>query len=220
VRLLIAGATGLVGQHALDRALGDPRVSKVTAVTRRHLDRDDAKLDQHLADFGTLGALPPADAALCALGTTMRRAGSKQAFLAVDHDAVLAFARASLAAGARRFAIVSSVGARAGSRNFYLDTKGRVEAELAGMGFERLVMLRPGLLDGEREEFRPLEQPAILVARILNPLLIGAWRRYRAISAQDVADALLEAVLAETAPAAILDYDAIRRLAHSMPSSR
>jgi len=220
MKLLIAGATGLIGARALDRALTDARVSKITAVTRRRIERRAAKFDQHLADFAALGTLPPADGALCALGTTMRQAGSKPAFLAVDHDAVLAFAQASLAAGARRFAVVSSVGAKAGSGTFYLDTKGRVEAALAAMGFERLVMLRPSLLDGDREEFRPLEQPAILVARIFNPLLAGPWRRYRAIAAQDVADALLEAVLAPAAPAEILEYDAIRALAHSMPSRR
>lgn len=220
MKLLIAGATGLIGARALTRALADPRVHSVTAVVRRGLDDRTAKLDQRLVDFACLPPLPPADAALCALGTTMRQAGSKQAFLAVDHDAVLAFARAARAAGVTRFAVVSSVGAKAGSGNFYLDTKGRVEAALAAIGFERLAMLRPSLLDGDREEFRPLEQPAILAARLLNPLLAGPLRRYRAIAAQDVADALLEAVLAAHAPAAILEYDAIRALAHSMPSSR
>lgn len=220
MKLLIAGPTGLIGARALDRALADPRVQSATALTRRSLDRRDPKLDQRLVDFAAMAPLPPADAALCALGTTMRRAGSKRAFLAVDHDAVLAFARAARAAGASRFAIVSSVGAKAGAGNFYLDTKGRVEAALATLGFERLVILRPSLLDGDRQEFRPLEQPAILAARLLNPLLAGPLRRYRAIAAQDVADALLEAVLAAHAPAAILEYDAIRALAHSMPSSR
>jgi len=220
MRLLIAGATGLIGARALDRALADPRVDAVTVVARRTLARQHPRLDHRLVDFAALPALPPADAALCALGTTMRQAGSKQAFLAVDHDAVLAFARAARAAGATRLAVVSSVGAAAGSGNFYLDTKGRVEQALGALGFERLVLLRPSLLDGPRDEFRPLERPAILAARLVNPLLVGPWRRYRAIAAQDVADALLEAVLAQDAPARILEYDAIRKLAHSMPSRR
>ncbi len=220
MKLLIAGATGLIGTRALDRALADPRVHAVTVVARRNPARQHAKLDHRLVDFAALPVLPPADAALCALGTTMRQAGSKQAFLAVDRDAVLAFAHAARTAGATRLAVVSSVGARAGLGNFYLDTKGRVEDELAQVGFERLVLLRPSLLDGPRDDFRPLERPAILAARLLNPLLAGPWRRYRAIAAQDVADALLEAVLAPEAPARILEYDAIRRLAHSMPSRR
>ncbi len=220
MKLLIAGATGLIGSRALDRALADPRVDAVTVVARRNLTRQHPRLDHRLVDFAALPALPPADAALCALGTTMRQAGSKPAFLAVDRDAVLAFARAARAAGATRLAVVSSVGAAAGSGNFYLDTKGRVEDALGGLGFERLVLLRPSLLDGPRDGFRPLERPAILAARLLNPLLAGPWRRYRAIAAQDVADALLEAVLARDAPPRILEYDAIRSLAHSMPSRR
>lgn len=220
MKLLIAGATGLIGGLALDRALADPRVATVTAVTRRNLDRRNPKLESRLVDFAVLGSLPPADAALCALGTTMRQAGSKPAFLAVDRDAVLAFAHAARRAGVTRFAIVSSVGAKAGSGNFYLDTKGRVEAELATLGFDRLTILRPSLLDGDRDERRPLERASIIAARLVNPLLAGPLRRYRAIAARDVAEALVEAVLAARRPDEILEYDAIRALAHSMPSRR
>ncbi len=220
MKLLIAGATGLIGSLALDRALADPRVETVTAVTRRNLDRRHQKLDNRLADFAVLGSLPPADAALCALGTTMRQAGSKPAFLAVDRDAILAFAHAARLAGVTRFAIVSSVGAKAWSANFYLDTKGRVEADLAALGFDRLTILRPSLLDGDRGDRRPLEQASIIAARLLNPLLVGPLRRYRAIGARDVAEALVEAVLADRRPDDILEYDAIRALAHSMPNRR
>src|SRR3546814_11701853 len=116
---------------------------------------------QITADFARLddiaASIPAVDAALCGLGTTIRQAGSRQAFHAVDHDAVLAFARLAKAKGARRFAVVSSVGASSRSGTFYLATKGRMEDGLQQFGFERLVILQPSFLLGNRTEKRPGE---------------------------------------------------------------
>lgn len=217
MNLLVAGATGLVGSLALRHALADPRVTAAISLGRRPAAAGDAKLVQAIADFAHLDAIaadiPPADAAICALGTTIRQAGSRPAFHAVDHDAVLAFARLAKAKQARRFAVVSSVGASSRAGNFYLATKGRMEDGLQAIGFERLTILQPSFLVGDRREKRPGEGYATAFAQWISPLLLGGWRRYRPIAADAVARALLQAVLDDAAPAGRLEYDGILSLA-------
>lgn len=128
-RILIAGATGLVGRHALALALADPHVSRVVAPTRRALPAH-AKLENPVVDFEALPAQAPwwsVDGVVCALGTTIRDAGSQAAFRRVDVDYVLAVAANARDAGARAFALNSSLGADAGARGFYLRCKGKAE---------------------------------------------------------------------------------------------
>lgn len=217
MKILVAGATGLIGRLALGHALTDPRVTAVATIGRRTLPLDDAKLVQITADFANLDAVaatvPEADAALCALGTTIRQAGSRPAFHAVDHDAVLAFAKLAKAKGVRRFAVVSSVGASSRAGAFYLATKGRMEDGLERLGFEHLTILQPSFLLGERLEKRPGEGYITAAVQWLSPLLVGGWRRYRPIGADAVARALLLAVLHDDAPVGRLDYDGILKLA-------
>lgn len=212
-RLLISGASGLVGKIALWHALDDARIDQVVSLGRRPLPIQHPKLEQRIVDFAApLSALGNFDAACCALGTTMRAAGSQAAFRAVDHDAVLVFARAAKAAGVRRFALVSSAGANAASGSFYLAVKGETERDILDMNFPALTILRPGLIIGERAERRPLEKLAQRLAPLFDPVLQGGWRRYSSIAARDVAMALLNGAL-EDNPGGILEYDAIRLLA-------
>jgi uncharacterized protein YbjT (DUF2867 family) len=145
--MLLAGASGLVGGLVLDLC------PDAIPVSRRPIGRPGV-----VADFDDLPPLPPADVAVCALGTTRARAGSDAAFRAVDHDAVLAFARAAQAAGVTRFILISSVGANPQARLLYPRTKGEVEQALAGLGVARLDILQPGLLIGPRRERRPVER--------------------------------------------------------------
>lgn len=192
--LLLAGATGLVGEAALRRALDAPQVAQVVAPTRRPLPAH-PKLLNPVVDFD---ALPgdadwrQVDAVACALGTTIRDAGSREAFRRVDHDYPLAIARHSHAHGAAAFALVSAMGADAGSRVFYSRTKGEVEDALAGIGFASLTLLRPGLLGGERKQHRGGERLALRVFGVLDGVLP---QRYRIVPAERVADALLQAAL-------------------------
>ena len=139
------------------------------------------------------------DAYVCALGTTIKRAGSREAFLAVDRDLVLRLGAIARDLGARHAILVSSVGASAQSGNFYLRVKGETERELAELGFERVDFLRPGLLLGERSESRLGESIAKALTPLTNPLLRGALRRYRGIEAGAVAAAAV-AVLGRDAP--------------------
>src|SRR5262245_50742332 len=141
--VILAGATGLVGREILQGLLADPTVSAVHSYGRRPLPMQHPKLTSHVVDFQALPALPQADEAYLALGTTIKVAGSQAAFRAVDYDANLAVARAALAAGVKRLGLVSAMGADAGSTVFYSRVKGELEAALGQMAFAGLVIARP-----------------------------------------------------------------------------
>jgi len=194
---LLAGATGLVGREIARQWQGKGRLH---LLTRRPLPAPAPTHNVHVVDFEALPPLPHADEAYCCLGTTIRAAGSPQAFRAVDHDAVLAFARAARDAGVKRFAVVSALGADANSRSFYNRVKGEMEVELARVGFASLVVARPSLLVGDRaslgQSARTGEAIALALTRPLGGLIPKAWRP---IEAARVARAMLRA-LAEAAP--------------------
>jgi uncharacterized protein YbjT (DUF2867 family) len=191
MRILVAGATGLVGRECVARLLGDTRVAEIVSLQRRATPSA-PRLRVVPVDFERLDALDPAvfaaDAALCALGTTIRVAGSEAAFRRVDHDHVLAFARLARAAGATCFGLVSALGADPVSRVFYNRIKGETEVALAALGFPRLVIVRPSLLLGARDEFRLGERMFAPLGRLLP-------RRWRAVPAARVAAHLVDAVL-------------------------
>jgi uncharacterized protein YbjT (DUF2867 family) len=190
--LLILGATGQVGQALLQLALQHPGISRVTAPTRRPLPPH-AKLDNPLVDFEKLPedvVWWKADLALCALGTTLRQAKSRDGFRRVDHDYVLAAAGLARRAGTPAFGLVSSLGADASSRLFYLKVKGETEQALSALGFASLTLARPSLLiGGPRDGGRFLESFGLLIGKHLAALLP---RRYRAVTTFRVAQALLE----------------------------
>jgi uncharacterized protein YbjT (DUF2867 family) len=193
-RVLLAGATGLVGEATLQRALASARVQHVVAPTRRPLPAH-PKLFNPVVDFDALPADADwwrVDAVACALGTTIRDAGSQDAFRRVDHDYPLAIARHAHAQGATTFSLVSALGADAGSRVFYSRTKGELEDAITAIGFTSLTLLRPGLLGGERKQHRGGERLALRVMGALDAVLPA---RYRIVPAQRVADALLQAAL-------------------------
>ncbi|WP_269630350.1 NAD-dependent dehydratase [Pelomonas sp. BJYL3] len=192
--LLLLGSTGLVGQQLLALALADPAVRQVVAPTRRPLPAQERLLNPQV-DFDQLPADAPwwrADAVLCALGTTLRLAGSPEAFRRVDHDYVLAACRLARGAGTPRCGFVSSLGADAHSRGLYLRVKGETERDLQALGFESLACIRPSLLDGgPRPDKRTGEALALALSRGLMPLLP---RRWRPVSTARVAQALYDAV--------------------------
>jgi uncharacterized protein YbjT (DUF2867 family) len=193
-RVLVAGATGLVGRALVEVLQRDPRVAALTLLQRRAAAADTTPRTRRLAvDFEALDAAPAAgfaaEAAFCALGTTIRVAGSQAAFRRVDHDYAVGFARRAREAGVTRFGLVSALGADPRSRVFYNRVKGETEAALRALGFDLLAIARPSLLLGARDEFR-------LGERLMTPL--GRWlpRRWRAIEATQVAQGLVEATLA------------------------
>lgn len=206
---MIAGATGLVGSHALRLALADGRVERVVAPTRRALPAH-PKLLNPIEDFAHLPPLAPwwrVDGVACALGTTMAKAGSKAAFEAVDYEMPLAVARLALRQGAQAFALNSALGAHPDSRVFYSRVKGELEQSLRALknpGYPSLTFVRPGLIGGARPEQRRGESLAIAATRLLSPLLP---RRYRLVPAERIAHHLLEAALAATPGVAVLESE-------------
>lgn len=193
-RLLLLGATGAVGSEVLRMALSHPQVQRVVAPTRRPLPAH-PRLTNPVTDFArpaeALGG-QALDAVVCALGTTIRQAGSQTAFAAVDRDLPIALGREALRLGARSMALNSSLGASAGG-NFYLRTKHQAEEGLRRLGFASYTVVRPSLIDAQRTESRPGERVGLWVSRLLGPLVP---RRYRPVPATAIARTLLEAALA------------------------
>lgn len=195
MRVLLAGATGLVGAEVLRRLLGDGRCSKVIAPTRRPLPVSDARLLNPVHDFAALplaAAWWQVDAAICALGTTLKQAGSREAFRQVDHDFPLLIAQTVRARGCGVFALNSAMGASVDSMFFYNQVKGELERDLRALGFEALTLVRPGLIGGERAQKRTGEQLASVVLGSFGPALPKAWRINPAAR---IAEVLVEAAL-------------------------
>jgi uncharacterized protein YbjT (DUF2867 family) len=209
IRLLVVGATGAVGQAVLDLALADARVSSVTALTRRALPPH-AKLANPVVDFDQLDPQAPhwhADAVICTLGTTRRIAGSDEAFAKVDRDLPALVARLAHQGGASRFALNTSLGADARSGNLYLRVKGQAEQLVEQVGYASLTIVRPSLIDTARADKRPGEQVGLLLARLFRPAIP---KRYRPVTPQAIARALLDSVLANVPGKRILESDQIK----------
>ena len=196
MRVLLAGATGLVGAQVLQRLLVDPRCSGVVAPTRRALARTEPKLLNPVLDFTELATVAQGwqvDAVVCALGSTMKQDGSREAFRQIDHGYPLAIARAARANGCEVFALNSAAGANPRSLVFYSRVKGELEQDLRALGFASLTLVRPGLIGGDRAERRAGEHVASVVLGALAPVLPRAWRIN---PATHIASALVGAVLA------------------------
>ena len=192
-KVLLAGATGLVGFQALQHlALLGSKID-LHIVSRRPLVSLPSGVQAHIADIATwpiyVAEIAPNIMISC-LGTTIKTSGSKAAFAAVDLDLVTSFAKSAKAAGAAHMIMISSVGANMNSANFYLSTKGKAETALRALEFERLDILRPGLLRGNRQENRTGEALGIMLSPLTDALLYGPLRRYRSIYSFDVAMAI------------------------------
>jgi len=190
---LIAGSTGLVGGLCLKLLLDHPAYERVVAVVRSGQGISHPKYFERIVSFDDLGNVPMVEAqeAFCALGTTRKKAGSKDAFYRVDHDYVANFAYWARGGGTELFSLVSSVGANPNSGNFYLATKGDVEQAIKEQHFPRVDVFRPGQLLGHRNEVRLVEQIGDVVFKVVKPLLAGPLRQYRAIEASSVAAAMV-----------------------------
>lgn len=196
VRVVLVGATGLTGRSVIERSVGRQNIVLTGVARREAMLPPGARMQMLLSDtshWGDAIAAGRPQTVVIALGTTIKaEGGDKAAFRAVDHDLVLECARAAKEAGARQLIVVSSVGARFSSKNFYLSVKGEVEDRLAKLRFDRLDILRPGLLRGRRDgAARPMERIGMALAPVIDPLLMGSLRKYRSIKAAVLADVIL-----------------------------
>ena len=190
---IIAGATGLVGTKVVKalEAKGEPLI----VLARRSIPDLSANTTWMKTDFDDLVAgesLPACDHVYICLGTTMKKAGSKDAFWKVDFEYSMAVAKQAREAGATTLSLVSSVGANAESSNFYLHTKGALENAITALDFATVNIYRPGLLLGNRTERRPLEALGIFLFKAIGPLFFGGLRKYRGIDAELLAAAMVE----------------------------
>jgi uncharacterized protein YbjT (DUF2867 family) len=196
MKVLILGATGLVGRSALVQALTHEAFTQVIAPTRRPLPRHSRLANPVSEELGTL--LPDVlgwdvDAVICALGTTSAKAGSKEAFRQVDYVLPLAFAKLAHQHGAEIFALVSAIGADVNSSFFYPKTKGEVERDIKLVGFQSLTILRPSIIGGKREGARFAEGIALALSHILAPILP---KKFHVDPAAKIAGVLIESVIA------------------------
>jgi uncharacterized protein YbjT (DUF2867 family) len=213
---ILLGASGLIGGFCLRTLLEDSSYTKIVLLNRRTLPvAADSRIIQKAISFDSLSAsdFAGADDVFSALGTTMRKAGSQEAFRRVDVDYPLAASQMARQAGASQLVLISSVGANAKSGSFYLRTKGELDREVAGLGFDAVHIFRPSLLLGARGERRLGEQIMQSMSRALNLVLVGGLRRYRAIPAESVGRAMVAAARQGSIGAFIYEYDEIVRLA-------
>jgi uncharacterized protein YbjT (DUF2867 family) len=211
---VLAGATGLVGGECLKQLLASPRYERVVVVTRRKLDpglRHD-KLREVVVEFAQLGDAKPrlrGDHVFCALGTTIRKAGSQQRFREVDYEYPLRLAQLTLRNGARHFSVVSALGASRSSPFFYSRVKGEMEQGLRQMGWPSLAILRPSVISGERAESRPLE-------RLGEHLLRFAPATWRPVAASDIAAAMIATALREPPGVTVIESRQISGVAQQL----
>ncbi|MBC7889797.1 MAG: NAD(P)H-binding protein [Ferruginibacter sp.] len=205
-KALVIGGTGLIGKQLIEQLLADSRYN-VIALARKPLAIQHEKLLQPPFDFDHPdNSLIVADEIFCCLGTTIKKAGSKQGFYKVDYQYVLTVARAGYSNGAKKFALVSSLGANKNSGIFYSKTKGEIEEAVTGIGYESLFIFRPSMLLGQRAEFR--------VGEMIGKLLMKSFaflipKKYKAIAGGQVAKAMIDCMNSGKTGVNILASDSI-----------
>lgn len=216
-RIALVGASGLIGSALIRLAVGR-RDIRVIAIARREIPLPrGARMEVLVADpanWADAIAAANADVLVCALGTTWKKAGKdEEAFRTVDQHLVLACAQAARDAGIRQMIAISSVGANAAAKNFYLRVKGEVEQALGKMRLPRLDVIRPGLLRGARGELRPAERLAMLFSPLIDLFLHGGYSKYRSIRDETVARAIIGLTKEKAAGRFVFEHDAILRAA-------
>jgi len=204
--VLLAGASALVAAEVLALLKADASVTRIVVIGRRPMPSLDPRIPSVVVDFDKLEAradLFAVDQIICALGTTMKRAGSKEAFRRVDLEYPLAMARLGLAHGAHHFLVVTGLGADAASRIFYNQVKGELENALRLLAYRSVTIVRPSLLLGKRKEFRPFERLAMIVGEVIPG-------RYRPVRARDVARALVTAARTDERGLRIIESEQIK----------
>ncbi|MFT5701467.1 MAG: hypothetical protein ACI8ZB_004362 [Desulforhopalus sp.] len=194
-KALIVGASGLVGGHCLQALLDDDNYSEVTALVRKPLLKTDRKLRVVITHFDNLEhdlSNIQAHDVYCCLGTTIKKAGSQEAFKRIDYTLVVTVAELMQRQGAEQFLVISAMGADTSSKVFYNRTKGEMEVAIQGLGYPCIRIIRPSLLLGNRDEFRLGEKAGAILTPVLKPFMIGSLKKYRPVRAELVAQYMLK----------------------------
>jgi uncharacterized protein YbjT (DUF2867 family) len=212
---LIAGATGLIGKELLKLLLNGSEYDKVVAIVRRSIEIDHPKLEERIVDFDQLDQYKEIFSVhdvFCCLGTTIKKAKTKEAMWKIDVDYPVMIARLASSQGARKFLLVSSMNADPDSPIFYPKMKGKLEEEIRRIPFETTAIFRPSLLLGERDEFRLGEKMAAAIFTKIPFLFSGPFRKYKAIEGRTVASAMYQAAQIDTAGLAIYPSEKIQEI--------
>lgn len=211
---LIAGASGLVGSELLKILIGCEDYGTIHVIARKSIEVNSAKVVQHIVNFDELEHFQltdPVNHVFCTLGTTIKKAGTKENFRKVDFEYVISLAKMAKRIQAEKFMVVSSLGANAKSMIFYNRVKGEVEAGLQKLSLPHLFIFRPSLLLGNRSEYRAGEKTAASVYKFLAPVFSGPLKKYKGVEAKKVANAMVQMALANDEPFSILESDKIQK---------
>jgi uncharacterized protein YbjT (DUF2867 family) len=216
---LVAGSTGLIGLCLLNRLTKDSRYERVIALSRRPLLYSHPKLTVLIVTLESLPQVAPtlkADDWFCALGTTIKLAGTQEAFRRVDYEYPLVLGMQAASSGSKQFLLVSSIGATPTSSIFYSRVKGETERDLSALAIPQLHLFRPSLLLGDRAEYRGGERFWGILMKGLNPILQGSLRKYRSIQGDTVAAAMIHAANVPSEPGVhVYEGNLLAQLGHS-----
>jgi uncharacterized protein YbjT (DUF2867 family) len=213
MKALLLGASGLTGGNCLKMLLDDNFYNEVEIWVRKPLGISHAKLTEKIIDFEKLSAFTTdANHVFCCIGTTIKKAKSKENFFKTDHDYVVTAAEIARLAGAKKFMYISSIGASAQSKNFYLRTKGKVEEDLKKVFPDGLYIFRPSMLIGKREEFRFGEKMGKGFMQTFGFIFSGKLKKYRGIEASVVALAMIHEAKSDKTGINIIESDKISEL--------
>ena len=211
---LIAGATGLVGNELLQELVRGRQYHTISVLSRHEVETTSKRVETIIVNYDALNdaQIPEVDDVFCCLGTTMSKAGSKEAFRKVDYDYALRVAEITHRRGAQQYLLVSAMGADKSSYMFYSQVKGEVEEAIAKVGFDSFYVFRPSMLLGERTETRIGEQIGQVVMQGIAPLMVSGLKKYQAISAKTVAEAMVHVARKELEGVYVFESDKIQAL--------
>ncbi len=212
---VVLGATGFIGKHLVDELKNDSAFSKVRLLVRRPVNYNDPKIEEVVTDFSNPDdfktRLGNGDALFCCIGTTMKQVnGDKDAYRKIDFDIPVNAAKFAKQAGFSQYLLVSSVGAGKDAGNFYLQLKGEVEDAIKDLGINSFHVFRPSMLMGERKEFRLGEWLGKGLMKVVSPLLLGKYKKYRGISGDAVAKAMVRAANSNKTGTFYYEYEKIK----------
>ncbi len=206
---LVAGSTGLTGKALVKLLIENPEYHQVFLLVRQHSKVTDKKIREHLVDFNKLAenlkTMPKVDDVFCCLGTTMKKAGSREAFRKVDYEYPLELAKWASNAGSGHFLCISAIGADPSSGIFYNRVKGETERDIGKLPIPAITFFRPSLLIGKREESRPMERLGIFLFSMFSFFFIGPLKKYKGIKVEKVAAAMVRASGRELKGVAIVE---------------
>lgn len=209
---IVAGGTGLVGKELVNKLVESEEYSMVHLVVRNPSGKDHPKIIEHVIDFEKLYEFDPKchiDDFFCTLGTTMKKAGSKESFRKVDFDYVIYFAKVAKKLGSGCFCIVSAMGANPKSSIFYNRIKGEMERALKNLMLKKLIIIRPSLITGDRKEKRLGESFAVIVMKVFNPIIPA---KYRSVPATKIANAMYRMALTEGEDTYVIESDQVHTI--------